>query len=115
MRTPPLPLPKHTAPLAVADEEATGEPLLRPTTINAVPNSVDGGGLWKKSARMKPWLLLESTGQAQVVEAEKHTIMRRTRLPAHDLQILNPLPSYPSVDWGRDGPRSAPVEFKRSL
>ncbi|XP_024925659.3 magnesium transporter MRS2-3 isoform X2 [Ziziphus jujuba] len=61
-----------------------------------------GGGLRKKGTGVRPWLLLDSTGQAQVVEAGKHAIMRRTGLPARDLRILDPLLSYPSTVLGRE-------------
>ncbi|KAL3515374.1 hypothetical protein ACH5RR_022276 [Cinchona calisaya] len=75
---------------------------LRPNT-SAIPGGVTvGGGLRKKAAGVRPWLLLDSTGQAQVVEAGKHAIMRRTGLPARDLRILDPLLSYPSTVLGRE-------------
>ncbi|KAL5788043.1 hypothetical protein ACOSP7_004992 [Xanthoceras sorbifolium] len=61
-----------------------------------------GAGLRKKGAGVRAWLLLDSTGQAQVVEAGKHAIMRRTGLPARDLRILDPLLSYPSTILGRE-------------
>ncbi|KAM1043705.1 hypothetical protein ACFX13_035696 [Malus domestica] len=60
------------------------------------------GGLRKKGLGVRPWLLLDSSGQAQVVEAGKHAIMRRTGLPARDLRILDPLLSYPSTVLGRE-------------
>jgi magnesium transporter len=41
-------------------------------------------------------------GRAQVLEAGKHFIMRRTGLPRRDLQILDPLLSYPSTILGRE-------------
>ncbi|KAM1218440.1 hypothetical protein TB2_045560 [Malus domestica] len=58
------------------------------------------GGLRKKGLCVRPWLLLKSNGQAQVVEADKHTIMRRTGLPARDHRILDPLRLYPSTVLG---------------
>ncbi|KAJ4716124.1 magnesium transporter MRS2-3 [Melia azedarach] len=61
-----------------------------------------GAGLRKKAAGVRPWLLLDSTGQEHVVEAGKHAIMRRTGLPARDLRILDPLLSYPSTILGRE-------------
>ncbi|KAK4419434.1 Magnesium transporter MRS2-3 [Sesamum alatum] len=79
-----------------AEDEAAGEPHVRSA---ACPLS---GGHRKKAAGVKPWLVLDSTGQAQVVEAEKHAIMRRTGLPARDLRILDPLLSYPSTVLGRE-------------
>ncbi|PON66329.1 hypothetical protein TorRG33x02_268420 [Trema orientale] len=64
---------------------------------------VSGGlGLRKKGTVVRPWLLFDSTGSAQVVEAGKHAIMRRTGLPARDLRILDPLLSYPSTVLGRE-------------
>lgn len=74
--------------------------LNRPTSGGLGPPVV--GGIRKKATGVRPWLLLDSTGQAQVVEAGKHTIMRRTGLPARDLRILDPLLSYPSTVLGRE-------------
>ncbi|GAY48756.1 hypothetical protein CUMW_114160 [Citrus unshiu] len=73
---------------------------IRPPTANLTLSA--GVGLRKKAAGVRPWLLLDSTGQAQVVEAGKHAIMRRTGLPARDLRILDPLLSYPSTVLGRE-------------
>ncbi|KAL5561397.1 hypothetical protein UlMin_031144 [Ulmus minor] len=61
-----------------------------------------GGGLRKKGTGVRTWLLVDSTGHAQVVEVGKHAIMRRTGLPARDLRILDPLLSYPSTVLGRE-------------
>ncbi|KAL0316068.1 UNVERIFIED_CONTAM: Magnesium transporter MRS2-3 [Sesamum radiatum] len=94
---PPQP-PKQAAGPPQAEDDGTAEPLLRP----AAGGVSIGGGLRKKAAGVRPWLLLDSTGQAQVVEAGKHAIMRRTGLPARDLRILDPLLSYPSTVLGRE-------------
>ncbi|EPS69517.1 hypothetical protein M569_05248, partial [Genlisea aurea] len=69
------------------------EPLLRPVSV---------GVLRKKATGVRQWLVLDSEGNAEVVEAGKHAIMRRTGLPARDLRILDPLLSYPSTVLGRD-------------
>lgn len=66
----------------------------------AIPSG--GGGLRKKGAGVRTWLLLDYTGQAQIIEAGKHSIMRRTGLPGRDLRILDPILSYPSTVLGRE-------------
>ncbi|VFQ81867.1 unnamed protein product [Cuscuta campestris] len=90
------PLPKINADSPGDD----GDPL---RTNTLLPGGVIvGGGLRKKAAGIRQWLLLDSTGQAQVVEVGKHAIMRRTGLPARDLRILDPFLSYPSTVLGRE-------------
>ncbi|XP_074312749.1 magnesium transporter MRS2-3-like [Silene latifolia] len=66
------------------------------------PGFVPGLGHRKKGMGVRAWLVLDQTGQGQVVEAGKHSIMRRTGLPARDLRILDPLLSYPSTVLGRE-------------
>ncbi|XP_010691547.2 magnesium transporter MRS2-3 [Beta vulgaris subsp. vulgaris] len=75
------------------DEADMGRPGLVPGLI---------GGHRKKQSGVRAWLVIDSTGQAQVVEAGKHSIMRRTGLPGRDLRILDPLLSYPSTVLGRE-------------
>lgn len=73
-----------------------------PRSYHAGTNVPLGPGIRKKGTGVRPWLLLDSTGGAQVVEAGKHAIMRRTGLPARDLRILDPMLSYPSTILGRE-------------
>ncbi|CAN0923200.1 Magnesium transporter MRS2-3 [Linum grandiflorum] len=80
-------------------------PLSKPNEVDADPLSRPATTLItarKKGTGVRAWLLLDSTGQTQVVEAGKHAIMRRTGLPARDLRILDPLLSYPSTILGRE-------------
>ncbi|KAK7308793.1 hypothetical protein RJT34_05034 [Clitoria ternatea] len=71
----------------------------RATTATATATAT---GIRKKGTGVRAWLLLDETGETQVVEAGKHAIMRRTGLPARDLRILDPLLSYPSTLLGRE-------------
>ncbi|GAV90871.1 hypothetical protein CFOL_v3_34273 [Cephalotus follicularis] len=70
----------------------------RPSTTMLTTRAVNR----KKGVGVRAWLLLDSTGQAQVMEAGKYVIKRRTGLPARDLRILDPLLSYPSTVLGRE-------------
>lgn len=89
----------HPLPVAFAFATTPEEDVF--DSVRTVLN-VGGPGLRKKATGVRPWLLLDSTGQAQVIEAGKHAIMRRTGLPARDLRILDPILSYPSTVLGRE-------------
>ncbi|XP_039130982.1 magnesium transporter MRS2-3 isoform X2 [Dioscorea cayenensis subsp. rotundata] len=56
----------------------------------------------KAGFAVRTWMAVDSSGQAQLLEAGKHAIMNRTGLPPRDLRILDPLLSYPSTILGRD-------------
>ncbi|KAI3435096.1 uncharacterized protein J3R85_006527 [Psidium guajava] len=61
-----------------------------------------GNRLRKKGIGIKTWLVVDSTGHAQLIDAGKHEIMRQTGLSARDLRILDPSLSYPSTVTGRE-------------
>ncbi|CAH8385188.1 unnamed protein product [Eruca vesicaria subsp. sativa] len=68
----------------------------------AHPTPTFPAGSRKKGMGLRTWLVLCSSGKEQATEAGKHTIMRRTGIPARDLRILDPLLSYPSTVLGRE-------------
>lgn len=101
MRTPPRPAAAAAAAARPLSSSSSSKPSAAPIDDEMDPTSRHPG-LRKKSAGVRPWLLIDSSGQAQLVAAGKHSIMRRTGLPARDLRILDPLLSYPSIVLGRE-------------
>ena len=77
---------------------------MRVRPYDASPNQVQlaSNGPRKKDTGIRAWMLINKKGEAQVVEAGKHAIMRRTGLVARDLRVLDPLLSYPSTILGRE-------------
>lgn len=73
------------------DVEVVPVPVVDPQAVVAVK---------KKSSRS--WVLLDSTGQATVLDVDKYAIMHRVHIHARDLRIVDPLLSYPSTILGRD-------------
>ncbi|XP_027343147.1 magnesium transporter MRS2-F-like [Abrus precatorius] len=51
---------------------------------------------------VKSWMVVSETGEAHLEDVGKHSIMRRTGLPARDLRVLDPMLSHPSSILGRD-------------
>lgn len=92
----------NSAPPPDSGEGIGGEPVIR-------------GGLRKKGALVRAWLVVGSTGQAEVVEAGKHAIMQRTGLPARDLRMLDPALSYPSTVLGRERAIVVNLEHIKSI
>ncbi|XP_071938016.1 magnesium transporter MRS2-I-like isoform X3 [Coffea arabica] len=66
------------------------------------PGTGTGGGLKKKGAGSRSWILMDSSGQETVLDVDKYAIMHRVQIHARDLRILDPLLSYPSAILGRD-------------
>lgn len=54
------------------------------------------------TAGTRVWLVVSESGQSHLEEVGKHSIMRRTGLPARDLRVLDPVLSYPSTILGRE-------------
>ncbi|XP_068652222.1 magnesium transporter MRS2-1 [Aristolochia californica] len=59
-------------------------------------------GLKKRGQGLRSWIRVDSSGNSQIVEFDKFTIMRRCDLPARDLRLLDPLFVYPSTILGRE-------------
>ncbi|KAL0322440.1 UNVERIFIED_CONTAM: Magnesium transporter MRS2-I [Sesamum angustifolium] len=60
------------------------------------------GGLKKKGAGSRSWILIDSSGQEVILDVDKYAIMHRVQIHARDLRILDPLLSYPSAILGRE-------------
>ncbi|KAL2934609.1 Magnesium transporter MRS2-I [Bienertia sinuspersici] len=48
------------------------------------------------------WVLFNSEGDSKILDLDKYSILRRLRVHARDLRILDPLLSYPSAILGRE-------------
>lgn len=51
---------------------------------------------------VKSWMVVSETGHSRLEDVGKHSIMRRTGLPARDPRVLDPVLSYPSSILGRE-------------
>ncbi|XP_042042340.1 magnesium transporter MRS2-3-like [Salvia splendens] len=78
-------------------------------------DSAEAGRARKKGAWVRAWLVVNSAGEAEVVEAGKHAIMQRTGLPGRDLRMLDPALSYPSTVLGRERAIVVNLENIRSI
>ncbi|KAG6732735.1 hypothetical protein I3842_01G192300 [Carya illinoinensis] len=50
----------------------------------------------------RSWILMDCTGEGEVLDVDKYAIMHRVHIHARDLRILDPLLSYPSTILGRE-------------
>ncbi|KAM7254018.1 hypothetical protein ACFE04_031700 [Oxalis oulophora] len=75
----------------------------RPSSSGRQPfQAVDVLGLKKRGQGLRSWIRVDSSGNSQVIEVDKFTVMRRCDLPARDLRLLDPLFVYPSTILGRE-------------
>ncbi|KAJ0630067.1 putative magnesium transporter MRS2 [Helianthus annuus] len=76
----------------------------RPSASGRQPfQGVDVLGLKKRGQGLRSWIRVDAaTGESQIIEVDKFTIMRRCDLPARDLRLLDPLFVYPSTILGRE-------------
>lgn len=56
----------------------------------------------RKATGVRTWLVVSESGESRFEDVGKHSIMRRTGLPARDLRALDPVLSYPSSILGRE-------------
>ncbi|XP_059299715.1 magnesium transporter MRS2-1-like [Lycium ferocissimum] len=63
---------------------------------------IDVLGLKKRGQGLRSWIRVDTSGNSQVIEVDKFTMMRRCDLPARDLRLLDPLFVYPSTILGRE-------------
>ncbi|KAJ9693356.1 hypothetical protein PVL29_012213 [Vitis rotundifolia] len=59
-------------------------------------------GLKKRGQGVRSWIRVDASGNSQIIEVDKFTVMRRCDLPARDLRLLDPLFVYPSTILGRE-------------
>nr|GEY98030.1 magnesium transporter MRS2-1-like [Tanacetum cinerariifolium]GEZ05934.1 magnesium transporter MRS2-1-like [Tanacetum cinerariifolium] len=79
------------------------ERLLPTKTSSVVINPRDVLTLKKRGQGLRSWIRVDAaTGDSQVIEVDKFTMMRRCDLPARDLRLLDPLFVYPSTILGRE-------------
>ncbi|XP_057968985.1 magnesium transporter MRS2-1 [Malania oleifera] len=75
----------------------------RPSASGRQPfQAVDFLGLKKRGQGLRSWIRVDASGNSQVIEVDKFTMMRRCDLPARDLRLLDPLFVYPSTILGRE-------------
>ncbi|XP_048139928.1 magnesium transporter MRS2-1-like isoform X2 [Rhodamnia argentea] len=63
---------------------------------------VDVLGLKKRGQGLRSWIRVDTSGNSEVIEVDKFTMMSRCDLPARDLRLLDPLFVYPSTILGRE-------------
>lgn len=64
--------------------------------------AVRGGRRKAVAIEIMSWMIVSKTGESVVENIDKHSIMRRTGLPARDLRVLDPALSSPSSIVGRE-------------
>lgn len=75
----------------------------RPAASGRHPlQGVDVVSLKKRGQGLRSWIRVDASGNSQVIEVDKFTIMRQCDLPARDLRLLDPLFVYPSTILGRE-------------
>ena len=96
-------LKEHLLPAKPALAANLRDGSYRPFASGRPPfHGVDVLGLKKRGQGLRSWIRVDASGNSQVIEVDKFTIMRRCDLPARDLRLLDPLFVYPSTILGRE-------------
>lgn len=89
--------PKHASAINIRENS------YRPSPSGRQPfQGVDVSGLKKRGQGLRSWIRVDASGNSQIIEVDKFTVMRRCDLPARDLRLLDPLFVYPSTILGRE-------------
>ncbi|GFZ07924.1 magnesium transporter 2 [Actinidia rufa] len=96
-------LKEHLLPEKPASAANLRDASYRPSAYGHPPfHGVDVLGLKKRGQGLRSWIRVDASGNSQVIELDKFSIMRRCDLPARDLRLLDPLFVYPSTILGRE-------------
>lgn len=63
---------------------------------------MEGASVKKRGHGVRSWIRIDPSGNTQILEVDKASLMRRCDLPARDLRLLDPLFVYPSTILGRE-------------
>lgn len=95
--------PEAISPPRIGDAAASSPP--QPTNNNnsliAAAAAGGGGKGKKKTGGARLWMRFDRSGQSELVECDKNTIIRRASIPPRDLRILGPLFSHSSNILGK--------------
>ncbi|KAK3219178.1 hypothetical protein Dsin_013148 [Dipteronia sinensis] len=96
-------LKERLLPIKPASALNLREASYRPSASGRQPfHGVDVLGLKKRGQGLRSWIRVDASGNSQIIEVDKFTVMRRCDLPARDLRLLDPLFVYPSTILGRE-------------
>ncbi|XP_024028952.1 magnesium transporter MRS2-4 [Morus notabilis] len=74
-----------------------------------------GGKGKKKTGGARLWMRFDRSGQSELVECDKSTIIRRASIPARDLRILGPVFSHSSNILAREKAMVVNLEFIKAI
>lgn len=69
----------------------------------------------KKKAGFRLWMRFDADGNSEVLECDKHMIMKRVSIPARDLRILGPVFSHSSNILAREKAMVVNLEFIKAI